>query len=499
MDKDIKELLENAGATPSEAGTVAPTQDNNSPDSAAAPQEPEPLAPTKLGLHTVPWFRQKRYVLIVAAVLLAVSGAATWIVLGKTDDQKQTNTQTVQQRLLGAAATVVDGSVQISKDGTNWQDLKTETQIPQGSSIRTAQDGRVVITLDDSSAVRLNNSSTAKLTSLSAKDIKITNENGEIYTRVVKSDRTFSVTVGDESYVALGTAYKTVNRDTTKGVEVYQSEVAVKKAVQKIAEGKRYYQTNPVPELNKKVSDIPADQLQKDDFLKWNLEHDKETDEFKDKLGYFVVLEKTPATAPQPAPATAPKPSSPANGITLSGSKSEKGVSLSWKVTGITVSKGFKIVKSEGANPIYGKSDAAFAEASARSYTWKITDGKTYHFRVCVYNSDGSCTNYSNDIAVSVPYVAPPTPPSGSLSLVHVSSNNVAWTLSGSAPYGLKLVWAETAGPVYPGSSAKYYNGTSTTSATFDGTSGKTYYIRVCMYYEGSCKNYSNEIVVTLP
>lgn len=490
MDKDTKELPDTTEPTTEQADTSSP---------AVVPEATKPLAiaTSTSGSSGTAWFRQKRFIFGIAATVLMVAGISAWLALGGTAE-KQASPQTAQKaRLLGAVATVVDGSVQVSRDGNTWQDLKAEATIPQQSSVRTAQDGRVVITLDDGSAVRLNNSSTAKLTSLAANDVKITNESGEVYTRVVKSERSFSVAVGSESYVALGTAYKTVNRDTTKGVEVYQSQVSVKGANQKVAEGKRYYQANPTAELDKKISDIPVDQLQKDDFLKWNLEHDKKTDEFKDKLGYLATLEKTPAPAPAPAPA-APAPA--VGSITLAGSQTEKGAGLSWKVSGITVSKGFMIIRSATANPGYSKkADAVFVAASARTYNWKITDGKTYHFRICVYNTDGSCTNYSNDIAVTAPYVAPPAEPTGSLTLQHVSGTNVAWILNGSAPYGLKLVWSESAGPVYPGSSAKFYDGASTTSATFDGDSGKTYYLRVCMYYEGTCKNYSNEIAVTLP
>lgn len=91
-----------------------------------------------------------------------------------------------------------------------------------------------------------------------------------------------------------------------------------------------------------------------------------------------------------------------------------------------------------------------------------------------------------------------PAQPTGSLNLQHVSGANVAWTLNGNAPYGLKLVWSTSPGPVYPGASAKYFSGASTTSATIEAGAG-SYYVRVCMYYEGKCMNYSNEIFITVP
>jgi hypothetical protein len=489
VDQDTKEMLDKAKKAPV---SVEPEQ---KPEETTLPSEPSKVAPvTGTVVNRAPFHKQKK-IIIAAVVSVLLLGGILWFLLSKDGPTSQTTQDSSQAvTLLGTAVALIDGDAEMSSDSMEWAPLTQDSTVAEGSSIRTSASGRVVINLDDGSAVRINNGSTVTFTSLAANDVKIANENGEVYTRVVESDRAFNVTVGDESYTALGTAYKTVNRDSIRGVEVYQSEVSVKTAGQKISEGKRYYQANPTPELDKQISDIPVDQLQKDTFLQWNLDQDKKSDEFKDKLGYFTTLEKTPA----PAAAT-PAPS-PTAGIVLSGSKTEKGVSLSWKVTGLAVSKGFKVVKGTATNPTLGKQDATFVDASVRSMTWKLSDGKTYHFRVCIYNSDGSCTNYSNNIVVTAPsYSTSSSEPTGSLTLSHVAGSTVSWTLNGSAPYGLKLVWSTSPGPAYPGANVKFYDGESNSSATFQGDSGQKYYIRVCMFYESTCKNYSNEIEVTLP
>jgi hypothetical protein len=268
----------------------------------------------------------------------------------------------------------------------------------------------------------------------------------------------------------------------------------VKLAKQTVAEGKRFFKENAAADLKEKVTDIPLDQLSKDAFLQWNLEHDKKSSEFKDKLGYLEKMAAAPAPAPAPAPAGA------TTGITLSGSASSTGVNLSWKVTGVSVTNGFKVLASKESTPTYGgkTTESAYVKDSAsRSYAYKNTSGKTYYFRVCVYTGD-SCTNNSNIIKVTTPYVAP-TPPSGTLSLAqNGGTDSFTITLNGSAPYGLKLVWAPSGEPTYPGSSAKYFDGASTSNAVTDADSG-TYNFRVCMYYEGSCVNYSNQITATIP
>ncbi|MFZ6036370.1 MAG: FecR domain-containing protein [Patescibacteria group bacterium] len=100
-----------------------------------------------------------------------------------------------------------------------------------------------------------------------------------------------------------------------------------------------------------------------------------------------------------------PEPEEERVGIFLSGSASTSGIKLIWTVEGMSVNKGFKIIRSTSANPTYPTRDgdeAVYIELSdTRSYVWQATDGKTYHFRVCQYNGEGGCLVYSNDTAVT--------------------------------------------------------------------------------------------------
>ncbi len=450
---------------------------------------------------------RKRRVLFASLILVCLAlatGGVLYTTLFRSNQQAAIDKKA--SSLLGAEARVVDGIAEYSTDNINWKVLKAGGELAQGAYVRTVNDGRVVVALDDGSAIRINGTSIVRLTSLSANDVVISNESGEVYTRVVKSDRKFSVVVGDETYLSLGTAYKTVNKPDQKGVEVYESEVMANLAKQKVGEGKRFFQISGSADLVNKVTDIPLDQLEKDAFLQWNLTQDTQSTEFKEKLGYLKKLQEkqttqTPAESPKPAPT--PAPSQTAASFKLSGVKTDTGVKLSWTISGISVTKGFKVLKSLTENPVLGSSDGAYvSDSAARSHQFTVKDGKTYHFRVCVYNGSG-CSHYSNNVAVTAPQAAaPPAQPTGSLNLMHTGGNNFGWFLSsgGSVPYGLKLVWSTSPNPTYPGSYAKFYSETSTTSATLnDTTSGQTYYVRVCMYYEGGCINYSNEVSAVMP
>lgn len=442
------------------------------------------------------WYRRlrtRKFIIPAVAVAVVLVAGITAFALNRpdgtvADQQADTPAAAGKKQLLGAELAVADGVVEVSDDEKEWEDIAAGDVVKQGQYLRSAVSARAVVNLDDGSSVRIGDATTIRLTKLDPKDVVIANVAGEVYTRVVASDRKFNVTVNDERYRALGTAYKTVNTDTTKGLEVYHSKVKALASGKEVAEGSRYYQQNPTANLAKAVTAIPLDQLQKDEFLQWNLQLDKQNDDFKDKLGYLAQLEKTPAAKPPAAPA------GPSAGIVLGGSKFSSGISLNWKVTGLTASKGFKLVRGLSANPTYGEDEAVFLDAAVRNYSWKIKDGKTYHFRVCIYTGDG-CTNYSNNFSATAPLVASEQP-SGSLTLKSEGGKNVSWVLNGSAPDGYKLVWSkDSSTPSYPGDNPIYY-GAGDTSGSIGASSGGTYYARVCMYTGDGCINYSNTVTL---
>jgi hypothetical protein len=206
-----------------------------------------------------------------------------------------------------------------------------------------------------------------------------------------------------------------------------------------------------------------------------------------------ITVTRNAAASPTPPPTSA-------NSFKLYGTKVDGGISFSWSISGYDTSKGFKLMLSTSPNPTYeGKGDKVYIEGSStRAYTWKIKDGQTYNFRICTYNGSG-CSVYSNNISVTAPTkpVTVSPSPTGSVTLSAGSGSAVSWVLSGSAPNGYKLVWNNTGSPVYPGNSATYYE-PSATNGSITNTPG-TYYVRLCMYKDGTCPIYSNQVTVTIP
>ncbi|MEN8252327.1 MAG: hypothetical protein ABFQ53_02000, partial [Patescibacteria group bacterium] len=92
-----------------------------------------------------------------------------------------------------------------------------------------------------------------------------------------------------------------------------------------------------------------------------------------------------------------------AGDVTLSAEAQGDDVKLKWDISGGDAPKGFKIVKSKEKNPVYPGNDYKYiSDENVRKYEWKdLKEGKTYYFRVCIYEG-GKCGEYSNNVKVSL-------------------------------------------------------------------------------------------------
>ncbi len=216
------------------------------------------------------------------------------------------------------------------------------------------------------------------------------------------------------------------------------------------------------------------------------------------------VEESTPVKPKEEATQTNENPTSAY--IKLSAVAVDGGVKLSWTVGGINTLDGFKLVKGTSPNPTYpGSSYIYITDTAKRIYTWSITDGKTYNFRICQY-VEGKCVIYSNNVAVKAPLkVSETEKPAGEVTSIALSSaggSKITWKTSGYSESGFKVVWSKSSNPTYPcrdGDKYHYYSDPSKSSdvlESFDGAG--TYYVRVCEYLGGKCGLYSNQITVTL-
>jgi hypothetical protein len=450
----------------------------------------------KKGPSSLNGLLNKRSAGILCLILLAVAGGVMLMQFKK--DPPAPATQAESRVVLGVVVSLIDGTAKYSKDGQSWDKLTTETAVAEGDWLSADAASRVILTLDDGSIVRLDESSTISLSNLSADNVVVSNESGDVYVRVVTSDRSFIVAVDETNYSAQGTAYLTINETTQKGVQVLQSTVKVENVETAITEGKQFYKEHANIELKDKVTDISVDELKSSSFMVWNLEQDKQSEEFKDKLGYLTKIEETPEPEPEPAPASA--------SIKLTGKvAAEKGVTLNWTVNNIGSVEGFKIVRSKKTTtPTYGKDEASFASGSStRTYTWKDGSGVTYNYRVCAYKGK-TCTVYSNSISLTSPYL-PPTPVTDGTMTLDITDMVANWTFTGTAPHGYKLVVGNDGStPTISDHIKKIGVSSSPYDFASSGLTTGNYSVRVCAYTASydinyGCSNYSDTKTLVIP
>lgn len=348
-----------------------------------------------------------------------------------------------------------------------WERVQRGMSFGEGAQLRSADGSRAEFVIGDGSVVRLNSSSSITLTKLAPRHIIVENTGGELYARVAEnSKRQFQVRAGSATYEARGTAYRTFNTDAKEGVEVYHGSVAVL-GVQAdgaviVEQGQRYFVADTDTGLVHTANTIAQTELSEDDFLRWNSERDRRN--FANAMGVLEditppeLIVRTPVDGTETTEASITVSGTTEagaivlvnnvgitndNGVfertvdlalgantiivestdkagnkttktltvsraepivfRLSGTTDTKGVKLSWEVSGLDVSGGFRIVTGKDTNPVYDKKKTSVPlDSSQHSYTWPVSDGKTYHFRICIWDGTG-CTRYSNDVMVTAP------------------------------------------------------------------------------------------------
>lgn len=486
---------------------------------------PPSVSPQVSPIQSPPAKKRSIFLISASVLLIVLLSLATYFLL----KYKKSSLK------ISASLAYVEGEVEYQKSNTGWKTAFSGLTLSQGDWLRVLTSGKAILNFDDGSSIRLNTDTIVRLTDLSPDNMVITNNKGEIYARVSQLDRNFIVQTVNASYQAMGTAFKTVNQDDLQGVEVYQSQVKILGINSDdellVEQGNKYYLVNiSQPDVVNSVTAINLDEVKDDEFLTWNKQQDEKIAEFKDNLGILInIVNSTPTITPQlspvdtiipsqipptdaPAPTKTPKPtivpqSDDSSGqITLSATATSDGISFNWTVTGTDSNLGFKIVKSTDPNPVYPGNDFQYLSTpSVRQYTWKITDGKTYHFRVCRYLGS-SCGVYSNDVTVQAPSSSLTTDKKStitSISLVSNGGGNISWTPDGYSSLGFKVVWSKNSQPTYPLRNDQdkyhYYSSPDKRNDTVDAFSGTgTYFVRVCQYLGGSCGLYSNEIQVNL-
>jgi FecR-like protein len=440
---------------------------------------------------------------------------------------------------LAGALVIKDGVVE-KKDGfINWVALAKGATIKQGDVIRTGENSRAVIELDDGSAVRLDENTEVSFSSLSDEVIFITQYEGQAYHRVHPGSLVYNVKSLGVIMTALGTAFNVATDSELEETEVsvYESSVEVM-----IKDGedvvKEEVEEGEKATVNKDDKDeIEVEKLadaEGDDFYAWNQElngeevpeeevklamaeeEDQEKEE-KVEVKTEEVKEEVKEEEKQEEKKEEPKVY---GSLSLHAEAGDGKATLNWDLDG-EAPYGYKLCMSESqANPTYpvksGDKMQYFSSSGTKSYTWTGLDGgKTYHFRVGAYNGSGGVVYYSGNVTAT-PWGGgteekdeeEKTTDDGkdwvdSLSLEVVDQGEgkvkAEWSISGGNVYsGFKICYGEDANPTYPADNCTYKS-TGSSSHEWTLQIGKTYHFRVGAYRgNGVAEPYSNDVELTV-
>lgn len=401
------------------------------PNEEQGPAETAPvMAPVVATAPVKAGDRKRLVVMLAVAGLVIVAAALAWLLLVGKKDPSTTNSGTdttvavpIEQPKLGIAATITDGIVEYMQGDTEWKTITDDISLSEGDSVRTGEDSRAVLTLDDGSAIRLDANTTIKLTSLTANQVQVEHLDGIAYSRVVpSSERTYTILIDDTQYQALGTAFTTVSSDTENGVQVFESSVKVNGLTDVVAEGKQFFQTSNDEELEGSISSIDIDELVDDRFINWNVTLDTADNNFKGSLGVLpqikmraAALEKAAAKKKAAEEAAKKKAAEEAAAKAREAREKEaeanvmtlevaEGNLLKWSYLG-TSTNGFKLVYSDDdATPVFKENSSQYI-SDANQLSGRLSSPKLkgkYYVRVCAYTKESTCINYSNVVIIDI-------------------------------------------------------------------------------------------------
>jgi len=450
----------------------------------------------------------KNYVLAgsLAAILIIV-GVSAFILTRDSSEQLASNDETVDEQTsevqpIGATVILTEGTLQTLDDSGEWQDYKKNAEVTEGTKFKTVgASSRAVIAFDDGSALRIDANSEVELETLHADRIEILHTSGYTYNRVLPtSDMTYIVKSADAQYQALGTAFKTAVTGDEQSVEVYHSSV-IETGLNKTAkEGEKLIvKSNTTPSDNGAIKQLDIEEIKTDAFLEWNRALDENDENYKDSLGFLSDITSPEITLNATDGATILLDPNASEGTTEISGTTEQGITLT--VQSKTQSGSSPVNVTVGADGAFttpvltapvGSAVFEFVAKDRAGNTATKTIRITFQRKSTPVGESGGSNNSSIVLSGSL---------NGSNDKI-----NLSWAFSGStsAPDGVKLVFSKTSDPLLANSDPDAIMVSSGDSATVNVSkfeSGKTYYIKACIYDNGSssCGLYSNQITIDIP
>jgi hypothetical protein len=353
------------------------------------------------------------YIFIVLGFLLALSiGVAGGLYFSNSSkgvDEQMTKDKPKEVQTSGANIKEVEGVVWQIKEGRRIEVIEGD-EVEGKDQIETEEDSRVVIELADGSTVRVGESTSLIVSSLSVSRVVLTLDTGETFSVVEENeDREFIVETEGISVKALGTAFSVENYGEVK-VSVFENKVEITEGEEKVEVEESFEYSKDAGE---KVA-LNAQNAGEDNFLQWSLQQEIQrlnseiVQEIVANIGEDATKEEFKQAAQELEidkkelikDAFLETTSGQISSITLSGEKTPDGaVSLSWTTDGLA-DNGFKVVWSQTPGKPYPGDKRTYKALYSYQKTLGPMKSGTWYYRVCEWTGE-TCGIYSNEVTIS--------------------------------------------------------------------------------------------------
>jgi hypothetical protein len=432
------------------------------------------------------------------ALLLIIVGVIT-LIMTKDNKTETANEESIvmqdEAAKLGMAITLKEGTLQIKSTETGeWEDATVDTEISEGSEIRTVgATSRAVIAFDDGSALRLDANSETEFETVTVERIVIKHVSGYTYNRVLPSETLkYVVNSSDAQYEALGTAFKTASTGDEQSVEVYDSSVVETSTNKTPKSGEKLTVINKTdPSKNGEVEKLDIEAVKNDPFIQWNKELDELDENFKKNLGFLSDFIPPALTINKSdGEVVLLEPDAKEGTIEISG-KTESGAKL-------TV-----LSKSQPGAATLDVTVGGDGTFTTPVLTAPVGDAI---FEFTAKDRAGNATTKT----LRITFQRKSQPVAGNaVSFVLIGDKKgdkveLSWKFNGlNAPDGVKIVYGQETNPVFGAVKTKsiYADKGSSTSFKIEELKDGKNYIRACVYDKnsGTCGQYSNQIIIELP
>ena len=181
----------------------------------------------------MPIRRKSQHFITVAIAIVVFSSVAVGVIAMRSYNRQmltsvstRTQVQTEENQKI-ADITYLDGTVEVKESTADWSRATVGQELSIGDSIETFSDARAIITLNDGSILRLNQNTKITLVSITEDRFVVSVDHGEIFARVVTSDRIFEIKADMVNYESLQTGFKVSSLENKEGVEVFSTAIKV--------------------------------------------------------------------------------------------------------------------------------------------------------------------------------------------------------------------------------------------------------------------------------